>query len=170
MLAAAGCSCIALDGPRIGASVPISVEINGTDESPSDACATDSLGASPSRECFPRIAPGREPRRALRPECPSNELYRFPYQACAMDFPEAIYATLRAEYDDATGVLTLTDGAFPCDRATTSRDTSLEFQRVVDRLCSARGAHRFKGGAFRHEKKPPALVWPGPKRKSAFAL
>jgi hypothetical protein len=98
-----------------------------------------------------------------------KELGRFAYQARAMDFPEAIYATLKASYDDATGTLTLTDGAFPCDRATESQDTSLEFQRVVDRLCAARGRHQLKGATFQHKDKKPALVWKGPKRKSAFS-
>lgn len=97
-----------------------------------------------------------------------KELGRFAYQARAMDFPEAIYATLKAAYDEATGSLTLTDGAFPCDRATESEDTSLEFQRVVDRLCAARGTHQLKGATFQHKDKKPALVWKGPKRKSAF--
>lgn len=96
-----------------------------------------------------------------------KELYRIPYQARALDFPEAIYATLRAEWDDTTGTLKLTDGAFPCAKATDSEDTSLEFQRVVNRLCKARGTHVFQGTTFTHKDKPAALKWKGGARRSA---
>jgi hypothetical protein len=96
-----------------------------------------------------------------------KELYRVPHQARALSFPEAIYATLRVEWNDATSTLTLTDGWFPCTRATQSGDTSLEFQRVVNRLCRARGPHVFQGTTFRHTKKPAALVWTGGPRRSA---
>ncbi len=98
-----------------------------------------------------------------------KELFRFPIQARALDFPEAIYATLRAEYDDSTGILKLTDGYFPCEQATKSSDDSVEFQRVVNRLCAARGTYPFTGSTFRHKDKVPALVWKGPKRKSVFS-
>lgn len=96
-----------------------------------------------------------------------KELYRVPFQARALDFPEAIYATLRAEWDEVKSTLTLTDGAFPCAKATDSEDTSLEFQRVVNRLCKARGTHVFKGTTFSHKDTLPALRWKGPARRSA---
>lgn len=96
-----------------------------------------------------------------------KELQRFPTQARALDFPEAIYATLRVEYDGATGTLTLSDGVFPCDRAAESEDHSLEYQHVVNRLCKARGTYVLQGGTFRRKTQAPALKWKGPPRGSA---
>jgi hypothetical protein len=90
-----------------------------------------------------------------------REVFRVPHQARSLDFPEAIYATLRASYADATGVLSLTDGAFPCARAV--QDTDMDnraYRRVVDRVCSARGTYRWTGSTFRRLYRAPRLVWP----------
>lgn len=90
----------------------------------------------------------------------------FPNQARALDFPEAVYATLRVTYDEEKGVLELTDGMFPCEEATRSSDDSLEFKRVVDRLCQARGTYKLKGGAFVRAGQAPPLRWPDKPRRS----
>lgn len=96
-----------------------------------------------------------------------REALSFPQQARALDFPEAVYATLRVAYDEAQGLLTLSDGTFPCEAATRSTDDSLEYQRVVDRLCKARGVYRLSGGVFVRKETAPPLRWPGGPRRPA---
>lgn len=95
-----------------------------------------------------------------------REIFSFPHQARALDFPEAIYATLRVDYDDEQGKLRLEDGSLTCEAATRSADDSLEFQRVVDRLCRARGVYALKGAAFVRQGSAPPLRWPGGPRRS----
>jgi hypothetical protein len=94
-----------------------------------------------------------------------REALSFPAQARALDFPEAIYATLRVTYDEQSGVLTLDDGLHGCEKATTAGDESPEYRRVVDRLCNARGLYQLKGSTFVRTSAPPPLRWPGAPRR-----
>jgi hypothetical protein len=91
-----------------------------------------------------------------------REVLAVPHQARSLDFEEAIYATLRVELDEEHGVLQLSDGRWPCEKAVAKGASyeSAEYRKVVDKLCNARGFYELKGQTFVRRGAPPRLRWP----------